>query len=131
MLKIKEYLFCFMFGAVAYGLVEVIVRGYTHWTMLLAGGAVMALFCHINKTGSLNIFLKCLVGAIVITSIELAFGLVVNIRLGWNVWDYSDKPFNLLGQICPYFSIGWFFISILGFGLCDVISKRFNQLAER
>lgn len=120
-----------MFGAIAYGLVEVIVRGYTHWTMLLAGGAVMALFCHINKTESLNIFLKCLIGAFVITSIELAFGLVVNIRLGWNVWDYSDKPFNLFGQICPYFSIGWFFISILGFRLCNVISGRLNQHASR
>lgn len=131
MIKFKEYLFCFMFGAVAYGLTEILFRGYTHWTMLLAGGTVMTLFCLINKTESMNIFLKCFVGSLVITSIELAFGLVVNIRMGWNVWDYSDKPLNILGQICPYFSIGWFFISILGFTFCDVISKRFNQLAER
>lgn len=127
-LKVREYPICFLLGAVGYGLAEVLFRGYTHWTMLIAGGVVMTLFCLINKTENLNIFLKCLIGALVITSIELAFGLVVNVLLGWKVWDYSDKPFNLFGQICPLFSLMWFFISFVGFRLCDVVAKRFSYL---
>ena len=127
-LKVREYTVCFLLGAVGYGLAEVLFRGYTHWTMLVAGGIVMTLFCHINKTENLNIFLKCLIGALVVTSIELAFGLIVNVRLGWGVWDYSDKPFNLFGQICPLFSLAWFFISFVGFRLCDVVAKRFSYL---
>ena len=41
---------CFGVGAVAYGLIEVAVRGYTHWTMLLTGGAVMMLLNLINQS---------------------------------------------------------------------------------
>ena len=25
---------------------------------------------------------------------------MVNLWKGWNVWDYSEVPFNLYGQIC-------------------------------
>ena len=26
---------------------------------------------------------------------------IVNLAFGWNVWNYSGLPGNLLGQICP------------------------------
>ena len=35
-------------------------------------------------------------GAIIITLLELIVGTIVNIILGWNVWDYSNLPGNLL-----------------------------------
>ena len=25
--------------------------------------------------------------------------------MGWNVWDYTDQPFNLMGQICLPFAV--------------------------
>lgn len=118
---------CFAIGAVAYGLVEIAVRGYTHWTMALTGGAVMALFNLISRGGNLNILLRCLLGMTVITSLEFAVGMAVNVGFGWNVWDYSDKPFNVMGQICPQFCIGWFFLSIPAYGICSYIRKRISS----
>ncbi len=118
---------CFAVGGVAYGMIEVAVRGYTHWTMVLTGGAVLVLLNLINRTEDINVLLKCLLGMIVITSLEFAVGMAVNVGYGWNVWDYSDKPFNLFGQICPQFCIGWFFLSIPAYRICSYISKRFSS----
>lgn len=125
-MKFKTNVICFGIGAVAYGLIEVVARGYTHWTMALTGGTVMVLLNLINQTGELNILVKCLLGTIVITSLEFSVGMITNIALGWNVWDYSDKPLNVLGQICPQFSLVWFFLSIPAYMLCSFIESRFS-----
>lgn len=125
MLKFKEYFMCFALGAFMYGLVEVVVRGYTHWSMAIAGGTVMVIFNLISRSRKFGFFARCLLGALVITAVEFAVGMIVNVWLGWQVWDYSDKPFNVLGQVCPYFTAGWFFISIPAFWLCEFIQKRF------
>lgn len=125
-MKFKTNVICFGIGAVAYGLIEVVARGYTHWTMALTGGTVMVLLNLINRTGELNILVKCLLGTIVITSLEFSVGMITNIALGWNVWDYSDKPLNVLGQICPQFSLVWFFLSIPAYMLCSFIESRFS-----
>lgn len=117
---------CFGVGAVLYGLIEVVARGYTHWTMALTGGTVMVLLNLINQTRELHILIKCLLGATVITSLEFCVGMVSNVVLGWNVWDYSDKPLNVWGQICPQFTLVWFFLSIPAFALCSFIESRFS-----
>lgn len=124
--KVKEYFMCFAVGAVTYGLIEVIVRGYTHWTMALTGGAVMMLLNLINQTSDLNILVKCFLGMTVITSLEFSVGMAVNVGFGWDVWDYSDKPLNLFGQICLQFCAAWFFLSIPAYRICSYISKRFS-----
>ena len=78
----------------------------------------------VNKNKKLGILAKCLIGAAVITSLEFTVGMIVNVGLGWNVWDYSEKPLNLFGQICPLFSIGWFFLSLPAYYICSRIEKR-------
>lgn len=124
---VGKYTIIFGLGAFIYGAIEVIVRGYTHWTMALTGGAVMALFMLINRSRDVNILLRCLLGALVITSLEFAVGAVVNLGLGWDVWDYSEKPFNIMGQICPLFTLGWFALSLPGFMLCTAVEKRLSS----
>lgn len=62
---------------------------------------------------------QCLIGAGIITILEFITGLIVNIGLGWNVWDYSDRPFNLMGQICLQNSIYWIFLSGIAILLDD------------
>lgn len=42
---------------------------------------------------------------IVVTILEFICGCVINLWLNWGVWDYSNMPFNLLGQICLPFSL--------------------------
>ena len=125
---LKESLFCFAFGGVFYGMLEIAVRGYTHWTMVLTGGAVLALINLVNKSKNINLFYRCVIGAVIITSLELAVGMLVNIHLGWGVWDYSDKPFNFLGQICLQFFGCWFLLCIPAYKMCDLINRKFSSL---
>ena len=42
-----------------------------------------------------------------------------------NIWDYSDLPFNLMGQICLLFSVFWFFLSIIAIWLDDYLRYKF------
>ena len=50
-----------------------------------------------------KLWLRAALRAAIITN-SVAVGCIVNRKLGWNVWDYSDRRFNVLGQICPLFS---------------------------
>lgn len=109
----KANLTIFIIGAVGYGILETAFRGFTHWTMLVTGGIAFVILYHINsKNENAPLWKKCLTGAVVITMIELAVGCVVNIWLGWNVWDYSAYSYNFLGQICLAFTVLWFFLCI-------------------
>lgn len=100
-------------GAVGYSLLELAVRGHTHWTMTLTGGVCAVALYHAHKRlKSKNIWIRCGAGAAIITAAELAVGIVVNRMLKWNVWDYSDRFLNVLGQICPRFSAYWFLLNL-------------------
>ena len=56
---------------------------------------------------------------IAVTVIELAFGLIFNVALGWDIWDYSDQYLNFMGQICiAYFGL-WQFLSVIAILLYD------------
>lgn len=104
-------IFIFAFGAVGYGVVEVLFRGYTHWTMMLTGGACFLTLYYLNQAFEKTpILMKAMIGAIIITIYEFSVGLIVNLWYGWRVWDYSHMPFNFYGQICPLFTVLWFFL---------------------
>jgi uncharacterized membrane protein len=111
--NLKKYIMIFLIGAMGYGLLERVFRGFTHWTMLLTGGLVLVILYYVNsKNENAPLWQKCLVGTFIITMIELAVGCVVNLWLGWNVWDYSAYSFNFMGQICLAFTILWFVLCI-------------------
>ncbi|QIB70343.1 hypothetical protein Ami103574_14040 [Aminipila butyrica] len=103
----------FTIGFLGYGIIEVLFRGYTHWSMLVTGGACLLTLCYLNDTyREAPILLKALVGSLVITAYELAVGLIVNRFFHFNVWDYSNQPFDFLGQICPLFTFLWFLLCL-------------------
>jgi len=109
-------------GAVIYSLLEIAFRGFTHWTMTLTGGTCMTLiYLTERKLHSRRLWQRCLLGSVIITTLEFMVGCIVNRKLGWGVWDYSDRRFNILGQICPAFSAIWFFICIPATLLCKLI----------
>ena len=56
---------------------------------------------------------KCIMGSLTITTVELCFGIVFNILLCKNVWDYSQIKFNFLGQICLLYTVLWGFLTAL------------------
>lgn len=105
----------FGLGAIGYGLLEMLFRGYTHWTMMLTGGACLLTFYYFNRElKKTPLFLKALWGALIITIYEFSVGLIVNLWFDWNVWDYSHEPGNILGQICPAFTAIWFVLCLSG-----------------
>ena len=111
--KTLLFLGLFLAGALLYPLIEVAVRGHSHWSMSLAGGlALMSLYIVQVRLAGRSLRRRCLVGALLITGIELIFGIIFNIYLGLNVWNYSNLPANFLGQISPFFTLLWFLLCI-------------------
>lgn len=109
-----ESLVLFFVGGTIYYVIEMLWRGHSTWQMILVGG-ICFLFC-----GSVNEFLnwdmliwkQMLICSIGITAIEFLAGYILNIALQLGIWDYSRMPFNVLGQICLPFSLGWYVLSL-------------------
>ena len=131
--KIKEPIIIFTCGGAIYCIIEILFRGYTHWSMFIAGG--LCLFILYNLYGAIeadsgqrcSLWHKCALGTLVITAVELTSGIFVNILFGLSVWDYSAVPFNYLGQICPAFAALWFFLCIPVIFLCDFFNAIFHR----
>lgn len=125
MKKAKRNFIIFSVGAIGYGLIEILWRGYTHWSMLCAGGLS---FCGLSaiaqKFKTAGFIIKSLLGGALITAIEFIFGIIFNIIFKKNVWDYSRMPFNLFGQICMLYSSFWVIISFFTIPLASLINKK-------
>ena len=124
MRHIKKYLVLLIIGGNLYYILEVLWRGYSHFTMFMLGGICFILVGLINEisiTSNMPLTIQQFIAAIIITSLELVFGLVFNIWLGLNIWDYSSLRFNFMGQICLMFSILWFFLSLPAILLDDYL----------
>lgn len=114
-------------GAALYGAVELLWRGRTHWTMLALGGVCFMFMYLVTTRGTFPIWQKWLLCAAFITALELTSGAVVNLYLGWGVWDYSSLPLNLGGQICARYALYWLALSVPGSGLCLLVRRLLFQ----
>ena len=119
-------------GGLVYMGIETLWRGHTHWSMFLLGGLCFALIGLLDEwQDHPPLWLQMLQGAVIVTVLELLVGLVVNRWLGWGVWDYSDMPFNLWGQVCPQFAVAWFFLSAAAVWLENALHRLAARLAHR
>lgn len=124
MINIKQWLkifILFLIGGFIYVAIELGFRGHSHWTMFLLGGLCFILIGGLNNyiPWEMSIIKQGIIGALIITSLEFIFGLVLNLYLNLGIWDYSNMPFNILGQICLPFSIAWFFLSLVAIFIDD------------
>lgn len=123
--KIAAAVRVFSLGAAGYGAAECLYRGHTHWTMVILGGICFCMLYLINRALPCTaLWVKCLLGSGVITLLEFVSGVLLNKLLHMRVWDYSDIPFNIMGQICPRFTFFWFMLCIPAYLLCTLIRKR-------
>ena len=120
---IIKYLLLGIIGSIIYMSLEILWRGYTHWTMGVLGGICFICLGLINELLSWKtpLTIQMLIGCIIITILEFISGCILNLWLKLNIWDYSNLPLNLLGQICLPFSILWYFISAIGIVIDDYI----------
>lgn len=101
-------------GGLLYICTELMWRGHSHWTMFLLGGICFAFIGAINEyiPWYMALWKQTLIGVVIITSLEFVTGCIVNLWLGWNVWDYSNVPLNVLGQICVPYVLLWIPMSL-------------------
>ena len=114
----------FLIGGGIYYLLEVLWRGYSHWTMFILGGICFVIMGRLNEykfKWNDSLIKQSIISACIITVFEFITGCIVNLWLGWHVWDYSELPCNLLGQICLYFFFVWILLSMFGIVLDDWI----------
>ncbi len=118
MSKFFQGLILFAVGGIVYILIELLWRGYSHFSMFILGGLCFRLIGSINEHGSYKppLFFQMILGMFIITALEFVFGYILNIKLGLNVWDYSDMPLNIMGQVCVPYALLWFVLS----GVCVI-----------
>lgn len=101
-------------GGALYCAVELLWRRRTHISMFFVGGLCFVLVGLLDELAPrLPFAMQLMLGAAVITGLELVSGLIVNRLLKLSVWDYSGIRDNFLGQIClPFFS-AWLALAAL------------------
>lgn len=124
--QIAKYAFLVWFGGSTYVTLEVFWRARSHWTMFVLAAVVFIMIGLLNEIwAKWNLLIQTLVGTGIATVLEFITGLVVNVILRWDVWDYSNLPGNIMGQICPQFMILWALIVVVAIILDDVIRWKF------
>ena len=73
------------------------------------GAVIMIIFLHKYQKKYNALFFG---GFIIGSVIEYFVSLIGELILGVKWWDYSDRPLNIDGRVCVYFSIFWGFLAI-------------------
>ena len=120
-MKSLRPLVLFCIGGLTYIAIELLWRGYSHWTMFLVGGLCFVLIGAINEvyTFEMPLVRQMAISAVMVTIVELLAGLLIN--CDYSIWDYRNMPFNILGQICLPYTVLWFFLSLLAIVIDDYI----------
>ena len=121
--NILKYFTLFIIGGISYYFIEIIYRGYSHFSMIIVGGICFVLIGAINEFSNKEVplLLQMILAVLIVDTIELISGIIINKVLILNAWDYSNLRFNLLGQISLRSSIAWFFLSLLAIYMDDLL----------
>ena len=124
--SILKYFVLGWFGGSTYCSLEVIFRGRSHWSMVVLAFILFLLIGSLNNLfpWEMSLAKQGIIGACMVTVLEFITGCIVNIWLGWNVWDYSNMPLNILGQVCLPFSLLWILLSIV----CIIVDDYLRYL---
>ena len=120
-MKAVRPLVLFGIGGFLYVLIEILWRGRSHWTMFIIGGLCFVLIGAINEvfTFDMPLVRQMAISAVMVTLVELLAGLIINCN--YDIWDYRNMPFNILGQICLAYTVLWFFLSLPAIIIDDYI----------
>lgn len=107
--QLYKHMALLLIGGALYVLLELLWRGRSHWSMFFLGGICFVCIGLINELipWEMPVWQQVIIGACIITALEFMAGCIVNLWLGWAVWDYGSLPGNIWGQICPQFFLLW------------------------
>lgn len=116
-----KHIALFVTGGLIYNVLELLWRGWSHWTMFFLGGFCFIALGLINEImpWTMSLWKQVAIGVCIIIILEFLTGCIVNLWLGWKIWDYSNLPGNILGQICPQYIILWTPVALAGIILDD------------
>lgn len=115
----------FYIGGTAYMILEFLWRGRSHGSMFLLGGLCFLLVGRIGKCHSVFLPLRLILGACMITALELATGLLVN--RDHQIWDYRNQILQFQGQICIAYSLLWIPVSMMAMDLYAFTQHKLQQ----
>jgi hypothetical protein len=107
-----------------YYMIEILFRGWSHWSMFVLTG-FLGVFCidSINNTLSFDCdyIVQILISTILCTIGEGISGIILNVWLQLNVWDYSKITFGtfFFGQCNVLFCFAWMLIISIIIFYCD------------
>lgn len=116
-------------GGAVYFLLEVVYKTVTNhperisWTMLVLA---IILCIPVERAGyqlpwECPLWVQALICTTLVTIVEFLAGCVLNLWLGMDIWNYSELPLNLLGQICLPFFIVWWILCVIFIPVFDVL----------
>lgn len=124
MLEVRKHLLnmlLWFWGGTVYFFIEVIWKTATNhperisWVMLVVAiilSAVLERFGNYSEW-EWPLWHQAILSTLAITVVEFITGVICNIWLGMNIWDYSNLPFNVYGQICPQYCLVWLVFSFV------------------
>ena len=117
----------FIVIGILYCSIELLFRNRTHWSMFVLSG--FCGICFIDTPNNIYSFdldytIQVLISTILCTLSEGICGLIVNVWLQLNVWNYSKLWGTFFfGQCNTFFVIVWLvLIALIGIPLCDAIN---------
>lgn len=123
----KNYLFkyfiLFLIGGFLYYAIEILWRGYSHWTMFILGG-VCFIYAGIQNERTPweePLWKQVLKVDVFVLIAEFITGCILNLWLGLNIWDYSNLKFNVLGQSSLLFAVLFLPLCLIAIVLDDYI----------
>ena len=130
MVLIWKLTFLFYLGGMCYAGLELLWRGFTHWSMFLLGGLCFLLVGNLKRLRpGRSLPVRLTEAALLITLLELGCGLLVNRT--YRVWDYRRMPMNFLGQICLPFTLLWVPVSLLAMVLYNWTDRGIGHYLSR
>lgn len=116
-------------GGSLYIIIELLWRGYSHISMFILGGICFLYAGYQNEytAWDRSLWKQVLKVDVFILCAEFIAGCVINLWLGMDVWDYSNVPCNLLGQVCLPYAILWLPLSLLAIVFDDYIRYWFFE----
>lgn len=130
MVLIWKLCFLFYLGGMCYGGLELLWRGFTHWSMFVLGGICFVLVGNLKRLRpGKRLPARLTEAALLITLLELGCGLLVN--RSYRVWDYRNMPLNVFGQICLPFTLLWIPVSFVAMVLYDRTNRGISRYLYR
>ena len=124
MKKIIGKLGLFLSCGFIYCMIEILFRGWSHWSMFVLAG-FLGVFCvdSVNNVLSFDCdyIVQILISTILCIIGEGISGIILNVWLQLNVWDYSKMAFGtfFFGQCNVLFCFAWMLIISIIIFYCD------------